>query len=180
MAERLFGRACDLNGEIATSGRVNETVLSGLLRRSFFRIKPPKTAGREEFGREFVREYLKEFAATRGESRKRDAVATATALTVRSIAWAIKRFVLAQGEFSEIVASGGGTRNPTLMAWVANEMRALGLKLRTSDEFGIPSEAKEAAAFAVLAFETWHRRPSNMPSATGARRLAVLGKISYP
>ena len=79
-----------------------------------------------------------------------------------------------------MIASGGGTRNPVLMAWLANELRELGLKLRSSDEFGIPSEAKEAVAFAVLAFETWNRRPANMPSATGAKRVAVLGKISYP
>jgi anhydro-N-acetylmuramic acid kinase len=63
---------------------------------------------------------------------------------------------------------------------LANELSPLGLRLRTSDEFGIPSEAKEAAAFALLAFETWHRRPSNVPSATGAKRPVVLGKISYP
>ena len=176
LAERLFGQACDHNGAIAASGQVNEKVASNFLRKSFFRARPPKTAGREEFGREFARELITRFSAR----RKRDAVATATALTVLSIAWAIERFVLSRDKFSEIVASGGGTRNPTLMAWLANEAGELGLKLRTSDEFGIPSEAKEAVAFAVLAFETWHRRPSNVPSATGARRPAVLGKVSYP
>ena len=97
-----------------------------------------------------------------------------------SITDAIQRFVLPRGRFSEVIASGGGTRNATLMAWLSNELRALGLALRCSDEFGIPSEAKEAVAFAVLAFESWNRRPSNVPSATGAKRAAVLGKISYP
>jgi anhydro-N-acetylmuramic acid kinase len=79
-----------------------------------------------------------------------------------------------------LVASGGGTKNPVLMAELANEANRLGLRLRTSDEFGILSEAKEAVAFAVLAFETWQRRPSNVPSATGAKMAAVLGKVSYP
>jgi len=88
--------------------------------------------------------------------------------------------VLPGGSFAEVVASGGGTQNPALMAMLANEFQALGLQLRTSDEFGIPSEAKEAVAFAVLAFESWNRRPSNVPSATGAKRGVVLGKISYP
>lgn len=176
LAEGLFGQAYDRNGAIAASGQVDEEVASHYLRRPFFRARPPKTAGREEFGREFAREFMSRFSA----GRKRDAVATATALTVRSIAQAIERFVLSRGTFSELVASGGGTCNATLMASLANQAAGLGLKLRTVDEFGIPSEAKEAVAFAVLAFETWNRRPSNVPSATGARRPAVLGKIAYP
>jgi anhydro-N-acetylmuramic acid kinase len=100
-------------------------------------------------------------------------------LTTRSITAAIERYVLRDGDFSELIVSGGGAKNPTLMAWLANELRSLKLRIRSSDEFGIPSEAKEAVAFAVLAFETWNRRASNVPSATGAKRPAVLGKISY-
>jgi anhydro-N-acetylmuramic acid kinase len=78
-----------------------------------------------------------------------------------------------------MIVSGGGAKNPTLMAMLANQLRPLNLNLRSSDEFGLPAEAKEAAAFAVMAFETWHRRPSNVPAATGAKRPAILGKISY-
>jgi anhydro-N-acetylmuramic acid kinase len=107
-------------------------------------------------------------------------VATATSLTARSIAQALKRFVLKKGEnFSELVAAGGGTRNPALMAMLEEQLRPLGLKLRFSGDFGIPSQAKEAVAFALLAYRTWHRQSSNLPSATGARREAILGKISY-
>jgi anhydro-N-acetylmuramic acid kinase len=185
LAEQLFGQTFDRDGRIAASGHVDQKILVPLLRRRFFCITPPKTAGREEFGREFAREFLQFFSssrasAIRSESAKRDALATATSLTISSIRDAIARFVLPRGKFAEVVVSGGGTRNATLTAWLSTELRALKLDLRSSEEFGIASEAKEAVAFAVLAFETWHRRASNVPSATGAKRAAVLGKISCP
>ena len=78
-----------------------------------------------------------------------------------------------------MIVAGGGTKNPTLMAMLRNEIAPMGIDLRFSDEFGVPAEAKEAVAFALLAYETWHQRPSNVPSATGATRPAILGKISY-
>jgi anhydro-N-acetylmuramic acid kinase len=156
------------------------------LRNEFFRAKPPKTAGREEFGREFVREFLRRC----GRGRKQDVVATATALTARSISEAVRRFVATKldstksssaprNPFAEMILSGGGARNATLTGMLAKELAPQGIQLRFSDEFGLPSEAKESVAFAVLAYETWNRRPSNVPSATGAKRSAVLGKISY-
>jgi anhydro-N-acetylmuramic acid kinase len=175
VADRLFGKLYDRDGRIAAAGAVLEDVVSGVLRLPFFHQKPPKTAGREEFGREFVRQFLKRC----GRSPKADVVATATSLTARSIADALRRFVLPRGNFGDFVVSGGGANNPILMAMLANELKPLGLTIRASDEFGLPSEAKEAAAFALMAYETWNRRPSNVPSATGAKRLAILGKISY-
>jgi anhydro-N-acetylmuramic acid kinase len=78
-----------------------------------------------------------------------------------------------------MIVSGGGSKNPTLVRMLSEALADLGVRVRISDEFGLPSEAKEAVAFAVLAYETWNRRPSNMPSATGAKRAAILGKISY-
>ena len=78
-----------------------------------------------------------------------------------------------------MVVSGGGAKNPTLMAGLRDKIAPLGIELRYSHEFGLPTEAKEAVAFALLAHETWHRRPANVPSATGAKRAAILGKISY-
>jgi anhydro-N-acetylmuramic acid kinase len=176
VADRLFGKPYDRDGRIAASGTVIEPVISGLLRLPFFRGKPPKTAGREEFGREFAQRFVKSC----GRASKADVVATATALTARSIADAVRRFVLSpRGRFREFVVSGGGANNPTLLAMLANELRPLQLKIRASDEFGLPSAAKEAAAFALMAYETWNHRPSNIPSATGAKRPAILGKISY-
>ncbi len=106
-------------------------------------------------------------------------IATATALTAYSIANAVRRFVLKEGDYKEFIISGGGTNNPTLLAMLANLLAPLGLQIRLSDEFGIPSEAKEAVAFALLAYQTWNRKPSNIPAATGAKRPAILGKVSY-
>jgi anhydro-N-acetylmuramic acid kinase len=181
VTEALYGRAFDRGGKIAASGMVLEPVLKQILKRRFFRAAPPKTAGREEFGREFVREFLRAC----GRARKEDVVATATALTARSIVDAVRRFVVKQSgrstktSFRELIVSGGGAKNATLVAMLADSLTSLGIELRFSDEFGLPSEAKEAVAFAVLANETWNRRPANLPSATGAKRSAVLGKISY-
>jgi len=181
VTQQLFGRAFDRDGKIAASGTWIEPVIVKILQGDFFRRKPPKTAGREEFGREFVENFLR----LCGDARDRDVVATATALTARSIAEAVRRSLslrqnTRKAAFGEMVVSGGGAKNAKLMAILTAEMDRLGLRLRFSDEFGVPSEAKEAVAFAILAYETWHRRPSNIPSATGAKWPAVLGKISYP
>ena len=193
--ERLYGKPYDRDGRAAANGTVLESAVKGLLKHSFFRRKPPKTAGREQFGREFVAEFLRRC----GRARKEDVVATATALTARSIAEALKRFVLfcagakaqTQGtsngtaeavplhRFLDYVVSGGGAKNRTLVNMLRTELEPLGLTLRFSEDFGVPSVAKEAIAFALLAYETWHRRPSNLPAATGAHRPAILGKISY-
>jgi anhydro-N-acetylmuramic acid kinase len=174
--ERLYRKPFDRDGQVASSGVVLESVLTRMLRERFFQKKPPKTAGREEFGREFSQAFIK----LCGRTAKPDIVATATALTARSIARAIREFALPTSKsYRELVVSGGGAKNSTLLAMLANEVKPLGLSLRLSDEFGLPAAAKEAAAFALLAYETWHRRPSSVPSATGARHPAILGKISY-
>ena len=176
VTDQLFGKVFDRDGRIAGSGAVLDPVISDVMRGSFFRRKPPKTAGREEFGREFAQDFVRRC----GRVDKRDIVSTATALTARSITDALRRFVIHRtGSYRDFIVSGGGASNPTLMAMLANELRPLGLQIRSSDEFGLPSEAKEAAAFALLAFHTWNRKPSNVPSATGAKRPAILGKISY-
>jgi anhydro-N-acetylmuramic acid kinase len=177
--EELFGRRYDRDGRVAASGRILDEVIARLLHAHFFRQKPPRTAGREEFGREYVGQFLQ---ICHGAS-KPDIVATAAALTARSIADAVRRFVLprfgARRHGHQMIVSGGGAKNPTLMAMLRDEIAPLGIGLHFSDEFGLPAEAKEAVAFALLAYQTWHRRPSNVPSATGAKRAAILGKISY-
>ena len=176
LAERLLHKPYDQNGRAASAGDVLENVLHSLLLAPYFRAKPPKTAGREEFGREFASRFLK--LCARG--RKQDIFATATALTAISIADAIETFVLNKTRaYHDLIVSGGGLKNGTLITMLENAVSPLGLEVRSTDEYGLPSEAKEAAAFALLAYETWHRRPSNVPSATGAGRAVVLGKISH-
>ena len=179
VTEQLFGKPYDRNGRLAARGEPIERVLREVLRNPYFRQRPPKTAGREQFGREFVRQFLR--LCRRADEN--DVVATATALTARSIGIAVRKFVLPMVEppqrFREFVVSGGGTKNATLMGMIREELAPLKLRVRTTDDFSLPSEAKEAAAFALLAYQTWRRMPSNVPSATGAERLAILGKVSY-
>lgn len=174
--QKLFGRPYDRDGRVAASGHVLDDIVTRLLHAPLFRQRPPRTAGREEFGREYVSRFLR---LCRRKNRH-DIVATATGLTARSIADAISRFLHPRRDrYGQMIVSGGGAKNPTLMAMLRNELAPLKIDLRSSDEFGVPTEAKEALAFAVLAYETWNRRPSNVPSATGAKRSAILGKISY-
>jgi anhydro-N-acetylmuramic acid kinase len=182
VAQELFDLPFDRGGKLAGKGEPIDSVVNALLRDPFFRQHPPKTAGREQFGREFVGRFFR----LCGPKDKHDVIATATALTARSITRAIQKFVLplnssspGRGRFRELVASGGGTKNATLMRMIAEGLSKRKINVRTSDELGLPSQAKEAVAFALLAYETWHRQPSNVPSATGAKRPAILGKISY-
>lgn len=161
--EATRGRlAYDRGGRIAGRGQIDRRLLAELLDDPYYRRKPPKTAGREQYGREFAR-------------RLRGSLATATALTSSTIADAIRRFA---PPGADVIVSGGGTHNPVIMGQLAALLP--GMAVVTSAEFGIDPDAKEAIAFAVLAHETWRRRPSNLPSATGASRPAVLGKVNWP
>jgi anhydro-N-acetylmuramic acid kinase len=170
--------AFDRDGRWAAHGRVSERLLAQMMEHPFLRRRPPKTTGREEFGEPFIRKVL---ASTRRlRLRPVDVVATATAFTAASIAEAYRRFVFPRLRVDElgrlqIVLGGGGAKNPTLRGMLA---RQIGFgELLTHEDFGIANPAKEALAFAILAHETLRGRPGNVPSATGARRAAVLGKI---
>ncbi len=188
IAERLFDRPYDRNGRLAANGDPMEAVVRQLLRRSFFRLEAPKTAGREQFGQQFAAELVR---LCRRRADPHDVIATATALTARSIGNAVRDIVLPMdagntvpssrwpSRYRQFVVSGGGTRNATLMRMIREELAPLKIKVRTTDDFGMPSAAKEAVAFALLAYQTWRHVPSNIPSATGATRSVILGKISY-
>ena len=177
LTEKLFGRPYDNNGSIAKRGKVVEAAVRRALRHKFFDERPPKTAGREQFGRDFA-ESLRRWC---GRVQREDVIATATAVTARSIGLALRDFVIKKdARYRDYVISGGGAKNQTLVKMIAEEVIPLGMRLRRMEEFGVESEAKEAVAFAVLAYQTWRKRPSNLPSATGAKRPAILGKISLP
>ena len=155
----------DRDGATARRGAVNEPLLTSLLDDAYYRLGPPKTAGREQYGAGFV-------ASFDGLS-KEDALATAAALTVRTIAQAIGKY----SGISEVIVSGGGAHNGFLM----EQLRAIvPLTVKTSADYGIDIEAKEAIAFAVLAYESFHARPGNVPSATGATRAVICGKRATP
>ncbi len=179
LMQQLFAKPYDRNGRIAARGEILEPVLRSALKEKFFRQPPPKSAGREQFGADYAQRFL---AACRKHSRKpEDAIATATALTAESIADAIRRWVLpfTAGAPIDVLVSGGGARNATLLAQLRDRLAPLHCTVTTTDATGLPAEAKEAAAFALLAYQTWHRRPGNIPSATGATRPAILGSITY-
>jgi anhydro-N-acetylmuramic acid kinase len=177
LMQRHFRREFDRDGEIAGRGRVISSALKNALQHPFFELKPPRTAGREEFGREFVAW----FSGQCGRAKPEDVIATATALTARSISDAVNRFVVSRkSAYRDFIISGGGANNSTLMRMLAAELEPLKLRVVTAEEFGIPSEAKEAVAFALLAYQTWNKQPSNVPAATGAKRAAILGKVCLP
>jgi anhydro-N-acetylmuramic acid kinase len=175
----LYGKPFDKDGAIAATGAVLEPVLERALRLSFFRKAPPKTAGREQFGREYAVKFLSE--CRKVSKRKQDVIATATALTSASIAQAYESFAVERmhGTPVDYIVSGGGARNLTLMRQLTQRLKPHRCSVTSIDGFGLPAEAKEAAAFALLAWQTWHHRPGNLPSATGALRPAILGQVTY-
>lgn len=164
-------RRYDRDGRTAARGAVNRDLLGELLDDPYYRAAPPKTAGREQYGAAFVERLV----ATRLPLP--DLIATATALTAAAVAEGVARFVSPRMKVHELIVSGGGAHNPRIMAHLAALLP--GAALATSSDFGIDIDGKEAIAFAILAYQTWRRRPGNLPSATGARRAVVLGDITY-
>jgi anhydro-N-acetylmuramic acid kinase len=155
----------DHGGKLAAEGNVNTGLLRDLLADPYYRQKPPKSAGREQYGVEFIAR-LKQSGVPMP-----DLITTATVLTASTIAAAVHPYAP-----DELIASGGGVHNPQIMHHLAALLP--GVAMATTKDYGIDPDAKEAIAFAVLAYETWRRRPSNLPSATGARRPVILGSIT--
>jgi N-acetylmuramic acid 6-phosphate etherase len=162
----------DRDGAIGARGRVVAGLLDVLLTDPYLRQPPPKTTGRELFGAEYGARLWNE--AARLGIGHHDLIATLTAFTAGSIARAYRDFLPRIPD--EVFVSGGGARNPTLLVMLRQALAPA--RVVTSDEIGLPAEAKEAVAFAALAFESWHDRPGNLPAATGASHAVVLGDIT--
>jgi anhydro-N-acetylmuramic acid kinase len=179
LMQQLFGKRFDRGGKTGARGTVIKAVVSTRLREPFFAARPPKTAGREQFGSDYAARLLE--ACRKAGGSPEDAIASATALTAQSVALAYSSFLFKTMRKAPVdfIVSGGGARNLTLMQMLREQLEPLGCTVQASDDLGLPAEAKEAAAFALLAYETWHRRPGNIPSATGAARPAILGEITY-
>ncbi len=168
------GRAhYDRDARLAIRGKSIPALLSTMFKEPYLRKRPPKTAGREQFGRAYAEKILA--WGKRHSASAEDLVRTATVFTSLSIADGLRRFVLPRTKVDELIVAGGGARNPLLMAQLAAALPEI--EIVPASEFGIPAEAKEAFAFAVLAYEAYHGRANNLPSATGARHPASMGKL---
>ncbi|OFV84071.1 MAG: anhydro-N-acetylmuramic acid kinase [Acidobacteria bacterium RIFCSPHIGHO2_01_FULL_67_28] len=161
----------DRHGRLAASGRPNKGAVKSMLNHWFFRRPPPKSCGREQFGASFASWFL----MGRRDRKAVDRIRTVTEYTIGSIVYAFKRFILPHSRIDEVIVSGGGARNDFLMRRLQEELP--GLRFLPAGKLGVDEKAKEAFAFAVLAYQTWHGEPGNLPSATGARRAVALGTI---
>lgn len=166
-------RQMDMDGAMATKGVVIQEFMDYLLSHSYFDRKPPKSTGREEFG---VEVYLRDALTHRRGHTPEDLITTITAAVAQSIAHAFDRFVTPHYNVIRIIVSGGGAHNKTLLTMLKNAIPSV--TVRTSDQYGIPSTARESVAFAILGNEAICGVPSNVPHATGARHAAVLGKFT--
>ncbi|MDA1679904.1 anhydro-N-acetylmuramic acid kinase AnmK [Bacillus cereus group sp. TH152-1LC] len=176
VCQRLFQLPYDQNGKVAKQGVVVEEILTYCMSHPFLKMNPPKSTGREQFGEEFVSELLKRFE----KHSKENILTTVTMFTASSIVYHYKEFILPYYEIDEVILGGGGSYNDTLVEMIRHGLKEEKCTLFLQEDIGYSSEAKEAIAFAILANETYHRNPSNVPSATGATQSVVLGNITFP
>jgi anhydro-N-acetylmuramic acid kinase len=176
LMKKFFNREYDKDGEVASRGKISTKLLENLKQFFYFSKSLPKSTGREDFGDKFVEGII----STSGKLglRLEDIITTATELTACSIADALRFTTLPRNKVDELIVSGGGAFNKFLMKSLTEKFCYSDVVY--SDKFGIPIDAKEAICFAVLANETIHGNPTNLPSVTGAKRATVLGSISLP
>ena len=176
LADRLFDAPMDRDGQHAAAGTPDHDLLADLLEGSFFRRKPPKSTGRDDFGADYV-DRLLNAAQSRGLSPE-DTMATATLLTAASVYQAYAQYVRPEQPIDVLIVSGGGVHNDTLLRMLRDAFAPI--SVRIASEYGVDGDAKEALCFAVLAHETVNGVPTSLPSVTGAERAAILGSLSVP
>ncbi len=165
----------DKNAHLAQQGRSIPALIDELMRDPYLKLAPPKSTGREYYGRSYVENLLR--LGRFRKAKPNDLIRATSIFTALSIVDALNRFVLPKTKIHQLIVSGGGAHNPLIMGQMSAALPQI--QIVPSSQLGVPEDAKEAFAFALLAYETFHHRPSNVPSATGARGLAILGKISY-
>ncbi len=167
----------DQGARLALKGRDIAPLNSLLLKEPYLYEPPPKSTGREYFGEAYLQKLLQ--LGRKYRAQPNDLIRTATWFTVVSLRLGLELFVLPKTKVHQLIVSGGGANNPLIYSMLSEFYQHNGIEVLKSSHFGIPIDAKEAFAFALLAYETFHKRPSNLPSATGARGPAILGKIAY-
>jgi anhydro-N-acetylmuramic acid kinase len=165
---------CDRDGAYSARGRVQDDLLAALLDDEFLRRAPPKSTGRERYGRA----HTLAWAEAHRDRAPADLLATLVAFTADAIARSYRDFVLARGPLDEVAVAGGGAHNRTLMARLAAALAPV--PIGAFADGGVSADAKEAVAFAALAVQAIHAEPANLPRVTGASSRAVLGKICLP
>jgi anhydro-N-acetylmuramic acid kinase len=166
----------DEGAKMALAGRATPALLNKLMRDPYLKKAPPKSTGREYYGADYVKRVLA--LGRRYRARPDDLIRCVTIFTALSVGDALNRFVARKIKIAQLIVSGGGAQNPLIMAQLAAVLP--GVEVLPSSRVGVPEDAKEAFAFALLAYESFHQRAGNVFSATGARGPAVLGKICYP
>ena len=166
----------DDGARMALAGRAIPGLLDELMRDPYLKLKPPKSTGREYYGADYVRRVLA--LGRRFGTKPNDLMRCVTIFTALSVVDALNRFVTRTTKIDQLIVSGGGARNPLIMAQLGAALP--GVEVLPSSRLGVPEEGKEAFAFALLAYESFHQRAGNVFSATGASVPAVLGKICYP
>jgi anhydro-N-acetylmuramic acid kinase len=178
LASRISGGRLrmDRDGRLAARGHVNQPLLAKLMQNPYFLRRPPKSTGREEFGPRLLDRIVTD--ARRMKVVDHDLLATVTAFTARSIADACRRFIFPRGRVDQLIVTGGGAQNPTLMRMIAAELPDI--EVITAANVGVDGDALEAVAFAILGYQMLRGRQGNIPGVTGARAQAILGKLTLP
>jgi len=174
LCRELLGVPFDENGDIAEKGTVHHDIVLKWMSDPYFRLSPPKSTGREDFGDPYVSQIMHEFRQLSPE----DFIATATYFTAYTIADAYEQFVFQHYDISDIIISGGGGNNVTLVKMI--QQLVPDKNVSTLDQFGMSSDEKEAVGFGILANETIHQQKANVPSASGAHHSVILGQITLP